>query len=340
VPILTYANSVMPPESKRFRILSLDGGGIKGAFSAAVLAEWEKQTGRVISDHFDLIAGTSTGGIIALGLGLGLPAAKILEFYQKEGPKIFPNITTEQKLRLNLQHLWEPRYSAALLRKALEGVFGEKRIKDSKCRLLIPAYDVVAGRVYLFKTTHYPRFIFDQDALAVEVALATAAAPTFFKQAEVAAHSGALYVDGGVWSNCPALAAVTEAVSFLQVPLDSIDLLRIGTLTEPASFVHDNAGSGWFRIRPGLIEWAPQLVGMMFRGQMEASWATANLLTGGRSVYVDATVEPGLYGLDAVGQIGRMVILGRAEAAKKANWEPVMQRFLNGQAVDKFVPSA
>jgi predicted acylesterase/phospholipase RssA len=221
----------------------------------------------------------------------------------------------------------------------LEGVFGEKRIKDSKCRLLIPAYDVVAGRVYLFKTRHHSRFIFDENALAVEVARATAAAPTFFEQAKVAAHSGAIYVDGGVRSNCPALAAVTEAVSFLNVPLDSIDLLRVGTLTESASFVHDSGG-GWFKFKPGLIEWAPQLVAMMFRGQMEESWATANLLTGGRSVYVDATLEPGIYGLDAMDQIDRMVVLGRAAAAKKANWEPVMQRFLNGKPADKFVPSA
>ena len=307
----------MPADSKRIRILSLDGGGIKGAFTAAVLAEWEKQTGRVIADHFDLIAGTSTGGIIALGLGLGLRAADILEFYQKEGPKIFPNITAQQKLSLNLRHLWEPKYSAAPLRTALKGVFGEKCLKDSKCRLLIPAYDVVAGRIYLFKTYHGPRFLFDRDALAVEVALATAAAPTFFEQAKVAAHSGAIYVDGGVWSNCPALGAVTEAVHFLKAPLDSIDLLRIGTLTEPASFVHDSGGGGWFGIKPGLIEWAPQLVGMMFRGQMEASWAVANLLTGERSVYVDATVEPGLYALDAVNQIDRMVVLGRAEQQKR-----------------------
>jgi uncharacterized protein len=330
----------MSTAPKRFRILSLDGGGIKGAFTAAVLTEWEKKSGKVIADHFDLIAGTSTGGIIALALGLGLSAEKILEFYQKEGPKIFPNITAQQKLSLNLRHLWEPKYSAEPLRKALEGVFGEKRIKDSKSRLLIPAYDVVAGRVYLFKTRHHPRFIFDVDALAVEVARATAAAPTFFEQATVAAHSGAIYVDGGVWSNCPALAAVAEAVSFLQVPLDSIDLLRVGTLTEPASFVHDAGGEGWFKIKSGLMQWAPQLVGMMFRGQMEESWATANLLTGGRSIYVDATVEPGIYGLDAVDQINRMVVLGRAEAAKKANWEPVMQRFLNGQSAEKFVPSA
>jgi uncharacterized protein len=74
----------------------------------------------------------------------------------------------------------------------LEGVFGNKRLKDAKCRLLIPAYDVVAGRVYLFKTRHHPRFIFDEDALPVEIALATSAAPTFFEQVKVSAHSGAV----------------------------------------------------------------------------------------------------------------------------------------------------
>ena len=113
----------MPTEPQRFRILSLDGGGIKGAFTAAVLAEWEKHTGRVIVDHFDLITGTSTGGIIALGLGLGVSAQEILRFYKEQGPKIFPNITAQQKLSLNIRHLWEPKYSAEPLREALRGVF-------------------------------------------------------------------------------------------------------------------------------------------------------------------------------------------------------------------------
>ena len=320
----------MSGESKRFRILSLDGGGVKGLFTAAVLPEWEGRTGRAIVDHFDLIAGTSTGGIVALALGLGIPAADILKFYREQGPEIFPNITAQQKLSLNIRHLWEPKYSVGPLRAAIQGVFGNRILKESKCRLLIPAHDVMAGRLYLFKTRHHPRFIFDEEAWAVEFALATAAAPTFLSRPS--------YVDGGVWGNCPALAAVSEAVHFLKVPLDSIDLLRVDTQTEPASFVHD-AREGWSKLRPGLIEWVPQLVGMMFRGQMEASWATANLLTGGRSVYVDATFEPGLYGLDAANQIDRMAILGRVEAVKKANWEPVMERFLNGQPAEKFVRS-
>ena len=75
----------------RFRILSLDGGGIKGAFSAAALAVLEETTGHRCVDHFDLISGTSTGGIIAIGLGLGLSARAIADFYQEQGPIIFPN---------------------------------------------------------------------------------------------------------------------------------------------------------------------------------------------------------------------------------------------------------
>jgi uncharacterized protein len=189
---LNKGDFVMAPETKRFRILSLDGGGIKGTFTASVLSELERSTGRKIADHFDLIAGTSTGGIIALGLGLGIPAEQILQFYKEQGPKIFPNITAQQKLSLNIRHLWEPKYSAEQLREGLRGVFGEKRVKEAKCRLLIPAYDVVAGRVFMFKTRHHPRFIFDEEAFAVEIALATAAAPTFFKQATVSAHSGAI----------------------------------------------------------------------------------------------------------------------------------------------------
>ncbi len=74
---------------KRFQILSLDGGGIKGLFSAAVLASIEEDLGIRITDHFDLVTGTSTGGIIALGLGIGLRPREIVEFYVREGPRIF-----------------------------------------------------------------------------------------------------------------------------------------------------------------------------------------------------------------------------------------------------------
>lgn len=86
-------------EESVFRILSLDGGGIKGAFGASVLATLEENTGCAIVDHFDLITGTSTGGIIALGLGLGLSARSIVDFYSEKGPTIFPSTSLTQRAR-------------------------------------------------------------------------------------------------------------------------------------------------------------------------------------------------------------------------------------------------
>ena len=77
------------PTYERFQILSLDGGGIKGLFSAAVLAKLEEDLNTNITDHFDLIVGTSTGGIIALGLGLGMKPQEIVQFYVESGPQIF-----------------------------------------------------------------------------------------------------------------------------------------------------------------------------------------------------------------------------------------------------------
>lgn len=79
----------MTKASQRFQILSLDGGGIKGLFSAAVLAKIEEDLGVTVADHFDLITGTSTGGIIALGLGIGLHPREIVHFYVSQGPAIF-----------------------------------------------------------------------------------------------------------------------------------------------------------------------------------------------------------------------------------------------------------
>ena len=98
-----------------FRILSLDGGGIKGTYSAAALAAWEEATGRRIVDHFDLIAGTSTGGILALGLGIGLSGKQLLKFYRDRGTTIFPVTSIGSKAYHTIRHLILPKYLARAL---------------------------------------------------------------------------------------------------------------------------------------------------------------------------------------------------------------------------------
>ena len=140
-----------------FRILSLDGGGIKGAFTASVLAAIEDEIKEPIGEYFDLIAGTSTGGILALGLGSRIPARKIVEFYRDMGPVIFP-ATGRLGIRGFFRQLVGTKYSHVKLRAALVQVLGDRKFGKSKSRLIIPTYDAVGGRVFLLKTAHDPRF--------------------------------------------------------------------------------------------------------------------------------------------------------------------------------------
>src|SRR5262245_45139780 len=143
-----------------FRILSLDGGGIKGTFTASVLAHLEESTGKRVLDHFDLIVGTSTGGILAIGLGLGFTGRDLLEFYRREGPAIFPGTSLVARSAGFLKQLFVgPKFSGTVLRDALAKVLDNKRFGESRCRLVVPSYDAVYGRIYLFKTAHHPRFL-------------------------------------------------------------------------------------------------------------------------------------------------------------------------------------
>lgn len=173
------------------RILSLDGGGIKGVFPAAFLASLEEEVEGSIGDYFDLIAGTSTGGIIALGLGLGFTAKQLLLFYEEFGSLVF----SSNRLLRSLRGIGLSKYSREPLRKALENNFHNLKIGGSKTRLVIPSLNLDTGEVYVYKTAHHPRFEKDYKDLVVDVALATAAAPTYFP-----AHRnsfGVPLVDGG-----------------------------------------------------------------------------------------------------------------------------------------------
>ena len=108
------------------KILAIDGGGVKGVFPASFLATVEETTGARIADYFDLIVGTSTGGLIAIGLGLGIPAARLLSFYESQGPVIFGGTRVARLLR----HIGISKYSAATLRAALERVLDHRRLGE------------------------------------------------------------------------------------------------------------------------------------------------------------------------------------------------------------------
>lgn len=315
-----------------FRILSLDGGGIKGAFTASALAAIEEEIKAPVGDYFDLIAGTSTGGILALGLGYRIPAETIRDFYRDMGPTIFP---TTGRLGFGLsglfRQLFGTKHSHKNLRDAVTQVFQNRKFGESKSRLIIPTYDAIGGRIFVLKTAHHERFKFDIDALAVDVAMATSAAPTYFQAAPFPVHVGSSFVDGGVWANSPVLAAIIEATCFLGIPLDDIDVLSIGTTASPFN-IADNRDAG-------ILKWNVGMINLMFEAQAQTAFAQAKLLLDGRVFRIDAMTKPGEFSLDdaSADKIERLMNLGRGEAVKKANLDAVKQRFFSAPA-PVFIP--
>ncbi|HPL67081.1 MAG TPA: CBASS cGAMP-activated phospholipase [Smithellaceae bacterium] len=317
-----------------FRILALDGGGIKGTFTASALATWEEQTGLRIVDHFDLVAGTSTGGIIAIGLGIGLTGKEMLQFYRDRGPLIFPVTSLYSRLWYILRHIFRPKYSQEVLLREIETAYyggkGSIPLERSLCRLLIPAYHAIAGESHVFRTPHHALLNGDAKVQAAHVALATAAAPTFFSAAKVGnmiAESS--YFDGGVWANSPAMAAIIEAVCYLGVPLDRIDVLSVGTTEEPFSVRKQTCA--------GILRWNIKLIRLLMSAQEESSIKHAHLLAGSpRFLRVNVMTPAGSYCLDNPKEISELADLGNREALKPEILGQVRSRFLNGVSVNQW----
>jgi patatin-like phospholipase/acyl hydrolase len=220
------------PKDRRFRVLSIDGGGIRGIFPAAVLAGLERRYagGGSIASYFDLVAGTSTGGILALGLGAGYTAAELLELYVRRGGEVFPPFPADPLGRLRAwfhdkRHYTRYLYDRDVLQRLLTDKFGDRLLGDSKLRLCIPAFEGKHSEVFVFKTPHHPDYRTDRFERMVDIGLATAAAPSYFRPLE---HSGYTLVDGGVWANNPTMLALVEALICFEVSRKQIDLFSLG----------------------------------------------------------------------------------------------------------------
>jgi hypothetical protein len=319
--------------AKTYRILSLDGGGIRGVFPAAFLARIEEHLDHPIGAYFDLIAGTSTGGIIAIGLGLGLPAKEILRLYEERGPAIFDQQHgiirnwVRQRWR-SMRHWFGSKYQSTELRAALDGILGNRRLGESKTRLLIPAWHPVLERVYIYKTAHHPRLETDYRQLALDAAMATAAAPTFLPPHSTADQIE--LVDGGVWANNPIGVAVVEAVGILGWPADRLKVLSIGTITDV------KAPPRW----SGKLPMAAYVTRLFMAGQSHSALGTAKIITGDghdhRAIWrIDQIAPSGRYTLDNASRIAEMKSRALVEAREQL---PELRRsFFYGPA-DQFQP--
>lgn len=289
------------------QILSLDGGGLRGLFTSAVIESLENQLGHSITNHFDIITGTSTGGLIALGLGLGKNGENISEFYKRDGPKIFPN-SGYQKIYRFIKGWIFNKYSNQKLEETLKKllVFDERSekvplLRDSSKRLIIPTFFAANARPRLLKTPHDKRYRSDWKIPMWAVAMATSAAPTYFPSFN---FNGSTYLDGGIWANNPSLIGVVEALE-MGAKLENIRVLNITTTSSNTDclifkfpLIPLNTSYG----RLGKIPWATRILEVIMQAN---SFSTTHMylrqmLAEGNLAVIDDHLNYGHAGLDNI----------------------------------------
>jgi uncharacterized protein len=249
------------------KVLSIDGGGIRGIIPAMVLAEIEARTGKRSAEMFDLVAGTSTGGILALGLtkpGLGggpeYSAERLIELYETEGGKIF-SIPVWHRLRSG----WgvaEEKYPSEGIEEVAKSYFEDVHLAEALTEVLVTAYEIERRGPWFFKRRHARDEKRKGDNFLMrEVARATSAAPTYFEpiQLEWGPHGGRAFIDGGVHSNNPAMCAYVEARKIYPEESDFL-VVSLGT-GEPTREMPYEEVKGW-----GLALWAQPILNVVFDG--------------------------------------------------------------------------
>ena len=218
--------------SKAFKILAIDGGGIKGLYSSTIIEHLEKEFQVKITDYFDMICGTSTGGLISLALSLGISANEITKLYTQMGEKIFPQ--KSKLVQMFRQYVYKGKYSDKPLEGILRNLFGNRTIGESKNLLCIPSYSITDGRNFVIKYDHLDGNLGRDNSMSyVDAALATSAAPTYFPVCQLAYYNDKQLIDGGVWANNPSLVGLIEAIRFFvgkNREYDSIEILSISSL--------------------------------------------------------------------------------------------------------------
>ena len=253
------------PQKTLRRVLSIDGGGIRGIIPAMVVAHLERKTGMPACELFDLIVGTSTGGILALGLSLTadeggplLAAKRMVALYERHGAEIFEQ-SLWRKLR-SVGGIFEEAYSHKALEAVLEHYFSDRTLAACGVPAMVTSYDIQNRRTVFMKSWHP-----DHAALLCsDAARATSAAPTYFEPANLHwADESRTLIDGGVYMNSPAVSAYAEARKLF--PEEPIAMLSLGTgeLTRPIPYEEART---W-----GSALWVISLLDCMFDGVSKAT---------------------------------------------------------------------
>jgi patatin-like phospholipase/acyl hydrolase len=243
----------------KYRILSIDGGGIRGLITTILLQRIAAEPGMSsFLENTDLLAGTSTGGLLALGIAKGIPLERIRETYEFQGPKIFDDSWTD-----NIRDLGKIRgadYSIKPLKAELNTLFGQTNLGQLRKKVLIAAFDLDNGddtarswKPKLFHNFAGPGN--DRSELAVNVGLYTSAAPTYFPSVDG-------YIDGGVYANNPAMCALAQSQDKRYAPTPALDDVVIFSMGTGKNLEYISGNSlDW-----GYGQWIKPLIDLMFDG--------------------------------------------------------------------------
>lgn len=275
----------MTREANYKAILSLDGGGIRGLISAKILAEIEELSGRPIHQLFDLIVGTSTGGILTAGLARPrkgkagpVPAKDLVNLYSNRGRDIFSR--SFWKGVTSLGGYSDEKYDAAPLEDILRKMLGDAELKDTVVDIVVTSYDIERRKPYLFKTRKARAKPLSRNHLLRHVARATSAAPTYFEPFLLDANQWKgeskrrALVDGGVFANNPTMIALSEA-QHSGTDLNDIVLCAVGTGLHDREITYEEA-KDW-----GQIRWAKPVISVMMDGMSDSADYHAKLLIPG-----------------------------------------------------------
>lgn len=320
-----------------FRILSLDGGGARGAFTAGFLQEIEDKLGEPLIDYFDLISGTSTGGVIAILLAIGQKMDSIEKIYTEHLDRVFThnephfkgffgksfsliaNPFTKYFTGVTLDELFKSKYSFEGTITILKEMTNNIKLNEIvNTRLAIPSTNLIHGKPYVFKTPHLPEQSDTSNFYALDVILATAAAPIYFDPITLPGYG--IFTDGGVWANNPGLVAYAEAVKIASVckrehdptfSIDDIQLLSIGT-----GHAIENFSPPY--LRAGIKWWTKRLLELMFEAQTQSSSFYLDRLMHNRYVRVNfERPHPDWGQIDDYRYAKDMAQMGRLLAKKK-----------------------
>ena len=302
-------------ENDAFHILALDGGGARGIYAAQVLARIEQKLGAPIREHVDLIAGTSTGAIIAGAAAVGIPMAEIVNLFKAESPHIFRKSGWGSPL-------FRSKYSLRPLERVIRGLIPDQTMGETPTPLIITSSDLSAGGVHVFKSRYLKElggpYVRDSGVLLSDAILASCAAPIYFDPVPVGEF---LLADGGLWANNPSMIALTEAVSRFERDVRQIHILSVGTGHSQKLYRrsrHWGFITGWGR---------QKLVAYMLGLQSQASTNMARLLLADRYLRLDPEIED--WALDDTKSLDNLIALATKDFTYQSE---AIQDHLRGRA--------